>query len=93
MNKLGGNSYGRIFFYTNEGFAQDPAGNDVENCQLIGRAFGDNVEEARNNLIKENSWIKEHGFDEEKLLARNSLHAKCMKLLFALPYPDAVPQI
>lgn len=57
-------------FYTTEGFTQDPVGRDVENCQLIGRAFGDNVKEARNNLMKENLWVEEHGFDEEMLIGK-----------------------
>lgn len=54
-------------FYTTEGFTQDPKGDDVENCQLIGRAFGNNENEAKNNLLKENPWIEEHGFDKEML--------------------------
>ena len=47
-------------FYTTEGFTQDTKGNDVENCQLIGMALGENKNEAKNNLMKENPWIKEH---------------------------------
>ena len=46
-------------FYTTEGFTQDPKGNDVENCQVLGRVFGRNEDEARYNLLKENPWIKE----------------------------------
>ena len=41
-------------FYTTEGFTQAPNGNNVENCQVLGRAFGKNIKEARCNLIKEN---------------------------------------
>lgn len=57
-------------FYTTEGFTQDPEGDDVENCQLIGRAFGNNENEAKNNLLKENLWIEEHGFDKEMLIGK-----------------------
>ena len=57
-------------FYTTEGFTQDPKGDDVENCQLIGRAFGNNENEAKNNLLKENPWIEEHGFDKEMLIGK-----------------------
>ena len=63
-------------FYTAEGFTQDPVGVDVENCQLIGRAFGDNVNEAKNNLLKENSWIEEHSFDEEKIIGKELASCK-----------------
>lgn len=27
-------------FYTTEGFTQDPNENNIENCQVLGRAFG-----------------------------------------------------
>lgn len=57
-------------FYTTEGFTQDPKGDDVENCQLIGRAFGNNENEAKNNLLKENPWIDEHGFNKEMLIGK-----------------------
>ena len=57
-------------FYTTEGFTQDTKGNDVENCQLIGMAFGENKNEAKNNLMKENPWIKEHNFDEKMFITK-----------------------
>ena len=57
-------------FYTTEGFTQDPEGDEVENCQLIGRAFGGNENEAKKILLKESPWIKEHGFDEEMFIVK-----------------------
>ena len=60
-------------FYTTEGFTQAPNGNNVENCQVLGRAFGKNIKEARCNLIKENPWIEEVGFDMEDLLVEQLL--------------------
>lgn len=58
-------------FYTTEGFTQDPKGDNVENCQVIGRALGNSEEEAKNNLLKENPWIEEaHGFDKEMLIGK-----------------------
>lgn len=57
-------------FYTTEGFTQDPEGEEVENCQLIGRAFGNDENEAKNNLLKENPWLKEHSFDIEMFIGR-----------------------
>lgn len=57
-------------FYTTEGFTQDPKGDDVENCQLLGQAFGDDMSDARCNLVKENPWIEEHGFDGGMFICR-----------------------
>ena len=50
-------------FYTTEGFTQAPDGNDIENCQLLGRAYGKDKHDALSNLLKENPWIKERRFE------------------------------
>lgn len=50
-------------FYTTEGFTQAPDGNDIENCQLLGRAYGKGKHDALSNLLKENPWIKERGLE------------------------------
>lgn len=60
-------------FYTTEGFTQDPNGNDVENCQVLGRAFGRNEDEARCNLLKENLWIEKAGFGTASLIVKQLL--------------------
>ena len=57
-------------FYTTEGFAQDPNGKDVENCQLIGMAFGSDCKDALHNLIANNSWIENHHFDPGKFICK-----------------------
>ena len=57
-------------FYTAEGFTQDPNGKDVENCQLLGRAYGENINQALDNLFKENPSIREHGFDPHKIIGQ-----------------------
>ena len=53
----------KYIFYTTEGFTQAPDGNDIENCQLLGRAYGKDKHDALSNLLKENPWIKERGFE------------------------------
>ena len=50
-------------FYTTEGYTQAPDGEDIENCQLLGRAYGIDKHDALQNLLKENSWIENRGFD------------------------------
>lgn len=50
-------------FYTTEGFTQAPDGDDIENCQLLGRAFGKDKHDALINLLKENPWITERDFE------------------------------
>ncbi len=54
-------------FYTCEGYTYPPKEREyVENCQVLGRAIGENVKDAKENLLKDNSWIVECGFDIEK---------------------------
>lgn len=55
-------------FYTTEGFTLDPKGNDIDNCQILGKAIGKDQHEALHRFIADNQWIKEHGFNPDKIL-------------------------
>lgn len=58
-------------FYTTEGHTDAP--NEaiaIENCQVIGRANGANEKEALSNLVSDNTWIMEAGFDTSKIIAK-----------------------
>ena len=58
-------------FYTTEGFTEAPNANiAIDNCQVIGRAHGTNEKEALNNLIAENEWILEAGFDPSSFITQ-----------------------
>lgn len=53
----------KYIIYTTEGYTIAPNENvEVENCQMLGEACGNNPEEARANLLRENPWIIEAGF-------------------------------
>lgn len=66
--------------YTTEGYTISPNENvEVENCQLLGCAFGKNAAEAQDNLIKENPWITEAGFHESEFIVRQLQTTKCIK--------------
>lgn len=49
-------------FYTMEGYTESPNSNSIENCQLLGEAKGETVEDAFVCLLKNNTWIEENGF-------------------------------
>lgn len=59
----------KYIIYTPQGWCEDPNGNDVHNCQLLGRSYGENKEDAINRLFTEEQWIAEHGFDKEECQA------------------------
>lgn len=59
-----------FIFYTTEGFTQDPNGNDIENCQMLGIAKGEDKVEAKDNLLEENPWIIEAGFTPAEFIIR-----------------------
>lgn len=57
-------------FYTTEGFTEAPnVFASVENCQVIGREFGRDVKSAMNNLIDNNGWINECGFNMDDIVS------------------------
>jgi hypothetical protein len=59
------NSY---IFMTTEGWTFQPGTEavepDIENCQVIGFAQGENEKQALENLVKENQYLLETTFDE-----------------------------
>lgn len=58
-------------FYTPEGNTTAPNENvEVESCQMLGTAKGKDEREARSNLLKENSWIIEAGFNPSEFMIR-----------------------
>lgn len=57
-----------FIFITTQGFTQAPNGNDIENCQVLGRSCGENKHEALQSLLDDNSWIEDEGYDVEKII-------------------------
>lgn len=69
-NQLSENMNEYIFF-TAEGQTTAPNETyEVENCQMLGTAKGKDELEAKQNLLKENPWIEEAGFDSAEMMAR-----------------------
>lgn len=54
--------------YTSGGFCQDPSGNDIDNCQVLGRAEGEDGTEAIDNLLFKNPWIIDSGYQREDFM-------------------------
>lgn len=60
--------------YTTEGYTIAPNENvEVENCQVLGCVWGNNAAEAEDNLLKENPWIAEAGFNRSEFIVRQLL--------------------
>jgi DNA-binding ferritin-like protein (Dps family) len=64
-----GGNMKEFIFITHEGTTESPTGKHVENIQVLGFAHGEDWQEARSNLLKENSWIEEAGFSMENVQA------------------------
>ena len=57
--------------YTTEGYTIAPNEDvEVENCQVLGCACGNNAAEAQDNLLKDNPWITEAGFDRAEFIVK-----------------------
>ena len=74
LKKQDGKSHGLIneyIFYTPDGYTTAPNEHvEVENCQLLGTAKGKDVVEAKENLLKENPWITDAGFDPTSFISK-----------------------
>lgn len=63
----------RYIFVTAEGTTYAPwnvsidEAPETENCQMLGIASGENQQEAKQNLLKENPWIIEAGFNSDEI--------------------------
>ena len=56
-------------FYTTEGYTYPPKEDmEIENCQVLGRAYGETAKEAKVNLLQRCPWIQESGFDIEEII-------------------------
>ena len=63
--------------YTTEGYTIAPNEVvEVYNCQVLGRAHGNCPEEAKGNLLKDNPWIVEAGFDKSEFIVEQLLTSK-----------------
>ena len=52
----------QFIFFTTEGHTFAPDGCNIENCQVLGDAAGETPEEALDNLLSNNPWIKDTDF-------------------------------
>lgn len=54
--------------YTLGGFCQAPNGDSIDNCQVLGRAKGKDEVEAIENLLLENPWIIDSGYERKDFM-------------------------
>lgn len=70
----------KYLIFTTEGltFAPDSE-TEVENCQLLGEADGDSLDDAIDNLYNEEQWIEEYGFDRGECFGEQILTTELKK--------------
>jgi len=68
-------------FYSFEGYTKSPTREVIENIQFLGIEKGNNQEEAKENLIKNNKWIEELGFDKYEVESRQLLDDDLKELI------------
>lgn len=68
------NRMNEYIIFTTEGHTIAPNENiEVENCQMLGRVRGNNPKEAKDNVLKENPWITEAGFNSSEFIIEQLL--------------------
>lgn len=63
-------------FYTAEGFSQSPNETDCENLQILGFEKAESPEIAKEQLLENNDWILQYGFNTDKILSKKILTAE-----------------
>jgi hypothetical protein len=58
---------GQYIFLTAEGSTVAPNGDDVDNLQVLGFAYGQDIESARLSLLESESWILNSGFSKHEM--------------------------
>ena len=53
-----------FIFLTQEGLTKTPENKDIENLQVIGTANGKNEKQAFDNIVKENNFLLDTGYNE-----------------------------
>ena len=59
----------KYLIYTPEGYCENPNGNEVCNFQVLGAAEGIDKEDAVENLLDDNKWILDSGYNPKKFYA------------------------
>lgn len=56
-------------FYTTEGHTIPPNEMiEINNCQLLGRGYGETMQDAMKDLLNNNPWILESGFNVKRIM-------------------------
>lgn len=55
----------KYIFLSTLGYSMAPDGRECINCQELGVSFGNTPQEAWKGLLKDESFITEHGYDQE----------------------------
>ena len=73
--------------YTLGGFCQAPNGDSIDNCQVLGRAKGKDEVEAIENLLLENPWIIDSGYERKDFMIVQILNTNPECIFYkALPH-------
>lgn len=68
-------------FYTSEGYTISPNNNELDSLQILGFEKGNNFEEAKQNLINNNPWIIDSGFNLDEIKSKIIIDEKSNKLI------------
>ncbi len=56
----------KYFIYTTEGYCEDPNGNEISNCQCLGRVLAVDEDEAVEFFLRDNPWVLEDGYNPDE---------------------------
>lgn len=48
----------KYLIYTTQGYCEDPIGNEIDNCQVLGRIEATDRKEAIDKFLKDHEWVQ-----------------------------------
>lgn len=66
----------KYIFYTDEGYTVAPNGQELESYQILGFENGKTLQDAMEELLKNNPWIIDANFDLEKIRHKKILSSE-----------------
>jgi len=55
----------KYIIYTTQGYCESPDGEEISNCQVLGKALGSDEDDAVDRLFDEQPWIQQSGYDKD----------------------------
>lgn len=58
----------KYLLYTTQGYCEDPNGEEIDNCQYLGRVAARDEDEAVEKFFNEHPWVSDSGYTKSGVI-------------------------